>query len=83
VKPSGLIALLGKPSASEDDEEPAEGASTGSVEKEFAREAFAALQEDDEEGFVSALLSAVRSCARKSRKSADSMMSEEEDDESY
>jgi hypothetical protein len=81
VKPSGLIALLGKPSASEDDEEPVEGASTGSVEKEFAREAFAALQEDDEEGFVSAFLSAVRACSRKSK--AGGYGSEEEDADEF
>lgn len=77
MKPSGLIALLGKPSKSEDEEEPVESASTGSVEKEFAREAFAALKDDDEEGFVSAFLSAVRSCAKKG--SASGYESEEED----
>jgi hypothetical protein len=51
------------------------------VEKEFAREAFAALQEDDEEGFVSAFLSAVRACSRKSK--AGGYGSEEEDADEF
>jgi len=83
VKPSGLIALLGKPSASEDEEEPAESASTGGVEKEFAREAFAALQDDDEAGFVSALLSAVRSCARKSGASEEPTLEDDKEEDIY
>ncbi len=78
MKAPGLIALLGKASPSEDEEEMPEESPAGGAESEFAREAFAALKEDDEEGFVSAFLSAVRSCARKSSAPAEV---ETEDDE--
>lgn len=77
--PAGLIALLGKPSSSDDEEEAPMSESGGGIEKEYAREAFAALKDDDEEGFVSAILSAVRSCARKGGMGDKGL----EDDDSY
>jgi hypothetical protein len=57
----GLLIALGKPKgAPSKEKEEEEGA-----EKSYAREAFAALKEDDEEGFVEAFLGAVRACAAK------------------
>jgi hypothetical protein len=70
----GMMLLLGKAKhgagrkpapASEpasDDDEPAE--------RSYAREAFSALQDDDEEGFIEAFISAVRACKAKSASSA-------------
>jgi hypothetical protein len=60
----GLLVLgakpkLGKPMASSSEPK-------GGAEKEYAKEAFSALQDGDEEGFVSAFLGAVRACAGKS-----------------
>lgn len=39
---------------------------SGGVEREYAREAFSALQDGDEEGFITAFISAVKACASKS-----------------
>jgi hypothetical protein len=63
----GLLVLgakpkaLGKPMASSEPK--------GGAEKEYAREAFSALQDGDEDGFVSAFLGAVRACAGKAEAS--------------
>jgi hypothetical protein len=82
VKAPGLIALLGgKSSMSEDEEDPVESAPAGGVGEEFAREAFAALKDDDEEGFVSAFLSAVRSASKKKPAAAETDF--EDDDSDY
>ncbi len=63
----GLLAILapkGKgPGASPDEEMAPESAPEGSgSESAFAKEAFAALQDGDEEGFVSALTGMVKAC---------------------
>jgi hypothetical protein len=62
---AGLLALLGGKSSAPDDDmdAPAKG---GGAEREYAREAFTALKDDDEEGFITALLGAVRACSKKS-----------------
>ncbi len=61
----GLLLLAGKskgkPMAGPPEAEEAEGG----PEQEYAREAFSALQDGDEEGFVEAFLGAVRACASK------------------
>ena len=71
----GLLLLGGGRKDMGEDAEPMSKPSDG-VEHTFAREAFAALKDDDEEGFVSAFLGAVRACAAKS-----SSEGEYEDDE--
>lgn len=63
----------GKPDAEPEGEEP-----SASAEQSYAREAFAALQDDDEEGFVTAFLGAVRACSGKSKAGG----YEEKDDDS-
>lgn len=59
----GLLAIIGKAKPSAESEKPAGGG--GGAEREFAREAFSALQDGDEEGFVMAFLAAVRACSKK------------------
>ncbi len=61
----GLLAIIGKPKSSMP-EEKSEGMGGGGLEREYAREAFSALRDDDEEGFISAFLGAVKACVRKS-----------------
>jgi hypothetical protein len=68
----GLLVLGAKPKG--DRPEP-----KGGAEKEYAREAFSALQDGDEDGFVEAFLGAVRACAGKS--SASEYEPEDDDDE--
>lgn len=65
----GLLALIGKPKASGDEPDADDmpmGDSGGGLERDYAREAFSALKDDDEEGFVSAFLGAVKACVKKS-----------------
>lgn len=58
-----ILALLAKPKpGADEDMEPEEGPETT-----YAREAFSALKDDDEQGFVDAFLSAVRACSKKSK----------------
>lgn len=47
------------------DEESSSPVASGGPEREYAREAFSALKDDDEEGFVSAFISAVKACSKK------------------
>ncbi len=65
----GLLIALGKPkggpSKAEEAAEGEDGSGGDSPEKSFAREAFSALKEDDEDGFVESLLGAIRACAEK------------------
>ena len=61
----GLLAILGKPKAPTLEEKSPSGGG-GGLEREYAREAFSALRDDDEEGFISAFLGAVKACVRKS-----------------
>jgi hypothetical protein len=49
--------------------------------RDYAREAFSALKEDDEEGFIEAFLGAVRACKAKA-KPMPMHDDEEEDDDS-
>jgi hypothetical protein len=64
----GLAVKLGKGkgSESENDDEPEseDDESTGS-ETAFAKEAFSALQDGDEAGFVSAIIGAIKACLAK------------------
>jgi hypothetical protein len=60
-----LLMLLGKGKG--EDSEPSEDDSESSPERSYAREAFSALKDDDEEGFVEAFISAVRACSKKSK----------------
>lgn len=53
-----LMALLGGGK----DKPAVEGESAEPTEKTYAREAFAALKDDDQDGFVEAFLGAVRAC---------------------
>lgn len=63
-----LLALLaGKPKSSDAGEPDADDAEGGGAERTYAREAFTAIKDDDEEGFVSAFLGAVRACAKKTK----------------
>ena len=39
----------------------------GGAERTYAKEAYSALKDDDEEGFVEAFLGAVRACSKKSK----------------
>lgn len=59
------MLLVGKgakgPKAAEAKAPAAEG-----PERTYAREAFSALKDDDEEGFIEAFLGAVRACSEKS-----------------
>lgn len=63
---AGILALLGggKPSG---DKMEMEKASSDGPERTYAREAFSALQDGDEEGFVEAFISAVEACSRKAK----------------
>jgi hypothetical protein len=56
----GLALLIGKPDGKPDDE-------AESAERSYAREAFSAMKDDDEEGFVEAFLGAVRACKSKAK----------------
>ncbi len=60
---AGLLALIG---GAKPKEMAAEAPSEG-PEKTFARDAFAALKDDDEEGFVDAFIAAVKACSKKSK----------------
>jgi hypothetical protein len=72
---TGLLAILApkgkgaKPPADADDEAPAseKGESDDDTETAFAREAFAALRDGDEDGFVDAFKGAVRACVDKAK----------------
>lgn len=55
----------GKGAKSEDDAPEPEADSS---ERAFAKEAFSAVQDDDEEGFVEAFIAAVKACSSKARK---------------
>jgi hypothetical protein len=48
--------------------------------RDYAREAFSALKDDDEEGFVEAFLGAVRACKAKAKKPMPMHDDEEDDD---
>lgn len=63
----GLMIALGKGKADDDSEEsaPANPASA------YAKEAFSALKDDDEAGFVAAFLGAVKACKAKSYETED------------
>jgi hypothetical protein len=64
----GVLMLMGKPpkgAPSNGGRPPAEP--KGDAEREYAREAFGALKEDDEAGFVEAFLGAVKACVSKSK----------------
>ncbi len=64
----GLLMLLGKPKAGASKDAPAVAPSEEGPELEYAREAFSALKDGDEEGFVEAFISAVKACASKAGK---------------
>ncbi len=49
--------------------------------RDYAREAFSALKDDDEDGFIDAFLGAVRAC--KSKMSEPDADDEDEDSEEY
>lgn len=81
----GLLLLPGgasKGKADDDDDEMEasgdEPEESGGVERDYAREAFAAVKEGDEDGFVDAFLGAVRACSAKAKSKA---YADEEDDE--
>ncbi len=59
---------FGKPPAEEDEDlsAPVEE-EAGSAEEDYAREAFSAVSDGDEEGFVQSFLGAVRACAGKAK----------------
>lgn len=57
-----MILASPKP-AKDDDEEEAE--ETSSAEEDYAREAFSAVKDGDEEGFTQAFLGAIRACSGK------------------
>ncbi len=60
--------LMGKPKDGPVKAGPSEASPAGGPEHEYAREAFTAVKEGDEEGFVEAFLSAVRACSSKANK---------------
>jgi hypothetical protein len=75
---AGLLALLGgggKPALEE------KAAASEGPEKTFARDAFSALKDDDEEGFVEAFIAAVKACTKKS--TAGGYEDETEEDAEY
>ncbi len=74
----GLLALLGKPSASDDS---ASTPDKGGAERAAAKEAFSALQDGDEEGFVEAFIDAVKACVKKSKGGGYAAPEVESDDE--
>jgi hypothetical protein len=57
-----ILALLGGSKPKPEEASPSKG---GGVAREYAREAFSALRDDDEEGFISAFLGAVKACGKK------------------
>lgn len=57
------MLMLGKPKGGHGEPEGDEPA--GGPEADYAREAFSALKDDDEDGFVQAFLGAVRACKAK------------------
>lgn len=57
----GLLAILGKGKPEE--------SSKGGAERTYAKEAFSAVQDGDEEGFIEAFVSAVRACVKKEESS--------------
>ena len=61
-----LIALLGggKKGGSSKGGSPEPAMDDESSERTYAREAFSALKDDDEDGFVEAFTSAVRACVK-------------------
>ncbi len=64
----GILALLGKvrPAEGESSGLPSKGGSSGdSPERMYAREAFGALKDDDEEGYIEALISTIKACTKK------------------
>jgi hypothetical protein len=60
----GLMLLMGKGAKGPKEEEPEEAAESEGPERTYAREAFSALKDDDEEGFIEAFLGAVRACSK-------------------
>lgn len=67
----GILALLGKVKPAEKDTGlPSEGgasASGGGAERMYAQEAFTALKDDDQEGFIEAFIGAVKACVAKAK----------------
>lgn len=61
----GLMLLMGKGKPRGDEESAPASEPTESTERSYAREAFTALKDDDEDGFVEAFLGAVRACKAK------------------
>lgn len=76
---NALLALLGggKPKM-----EPAGDTSEG-PERTFARDAFAALKDDDEEGFIDAFIAAVKACTKKAKSGGYEASEEMEDEPEY
>lgn len=71
-----ILALLGGAKPKPEEASPSKG---GGVARAYAREAFSALQDDDEEGFISAFLGAVKACGKKAA-SADEEYETDDDD---
>lgn len=82
----GLLLLGGGKSKGEaapemgDDETEESEDSSGGVEEDYAREAYAAVKSGDEQGFVDSFLGAVRACSAKA-KSGDYEDNEEDSDD--
>ena len=63
------MLLMGKGAKGSKGEAGSEDAATSEgPERSYAREAFSALKDDDEEGFIDAFLGAVRACGKKPAK---------------
>lgn len=68
-----ILALLagGKPkkgsgsSSDMPDDAPSSSSGSDSAERSYAREAFSAAKDDDEEGFITALIGTIRACQKK------------------
>lgn len=56
------MLLMGKPKDTGEESDEEESPESSGPERTYAREAFSALKDDDEEGFVEAFLGAVRAC---------------------
>ena len=59
MKGPGMILAIGAP------KDKPQGDSDESAERTYAREAFSAFKDDDEDGFVDAFLGAVKACVKK------------------
>lgn len=60
-----LLALIGKAKPKGEAGAEMPSAASEGPEREYAREAFSALQDGDEEGFIEAFIGAVKACTNK------------------